>query len=300
MTELKLENLRRQAERWHKVLRVAREADKFVISIVRGVGLAEGQVISEQFHVHAAPEIEEYLGRPDFQRKLFRPSKRGIVLVDVAGYSRYDTLGQSAILTMFYDSLELAEFSNDLFSGQPSIDQIVPTGDGCFIVFQPEVSEEVFKSVCSIHASFCSHQKRLLKKHRTAAKGPVLGIRLACDIGEVDFIVDAAGNRNAYGTGLNETARLLQYGRAALKKRIGGQDPVSVAFYGAELREQAESLAAYFRTLPDVKVSSMDLGKVATKHDRELELRCLVDLPGHILFPMNASIPKAKVVTETS
>jgi len=192
----------------------------------------------------------------------------------------------------------LAELSNDLFSGEPSIDQIVPTGDGCFIVFKPEVNDRVFNSVFSIHASFCTHQKRLLRKLGPEPPGRVVGIRLACHLGDVDFIVDSAGNRNAYGTGLNETARILQSGRAALKKHLGGQDPVSVAFYGLELHPQAQALSNYFQGLRGVKVRLIDLETVTTKHGLPILLRCVTDLPEHILVPFHSLIPKEKSAPE--
>lgn len=295
MIQLDLKELRRRASTWHKVLSVTTHESKIFVSVVRGLSLTAGpSVISEEFQLHATPEIAQYLAAAEFQRKLFRPSKRGIVLVDVAGYSRYDTAGQSAILSMFYESLQWAEFSNDLFSGEPSIDQIVPTGDGCFIVFKPEVAESVFKAAFSIHASFCIYQKRLVSKTKAEVTAETIGIRLACQVGDVDFIVDAAGNRNAYGTGLNETARILQYGRSALRKHLSGQDPVSVAFYRSDLHPQADALARSFRHLPDVQAKLIDLGTVTTKHDHLLQLRCIKDLPRHILFPFNSPIPQEK------
>lgn len=293
MIELDLDGVRRQADTWHKVLSVARECGMVTITVVRGLRIATSPpIVSDMFQLKSTPELETYLASPEFQRKLFQPSKRGIVLIDVAGYSLHDTLGQSAILTMFYESLQLAEASNDLFSREPSIDQIVPTGDGCFIVFKPQVNDHVFKSVFSIHASFCAYQKRLLKQQETRPVNEMLGVRLACHVGDVDFIVDAAGNRNAYGTGLNETARILQYGRASLKKRLGEQDPVSVAFYGSDLNSQADALATYFQRLAGVKLKLTDLGTVSTKHNLKLCLRCLTNLPSHVVFPFNSPIPQ--------
>lgn len=295
MIELDLNGLRAQAGSWHKVLKIERGRQYLTLTVVRGLSL-QGQpsVLTEDFQLPRLAEIEAFLASREFRRKLFSPSTRGIVLVDVAGYSRYDTRAQSAILTMFYESLQLAQLSNDLFAGEPSIDQIVPTGDGCFIVFKPEVNDRVFNSVFSIHASFCTHQKRLLKKVRTDPTPEVVGIRLACHLGDVDFIVDAAGNRNAYGTGLNETAGILQSGRTALKARLGGHDPVSVAFYGLELHAQAQALCSYFQGLPGVKVSLIDLETVTTKHDLPIVLRCVTDLPEHVLVPFHSPIPEDK------
>jgi hypothetical protein len=291
MSELQLDSLKREAATWHKVLEVAHSGDTVSITVVRGLNLGLGPLmIADQFNLKRTPQLEAYLSSPEFQRKLFSPSKRGIVLVDVAGYSKYDTRGQSAILTMFYEGLQLAKFSNDVFSREPSIDQIVPTGDGCFVVFKPEVTDRVMKALFSIHASFYSHQRRLLKHFGKANVEKVLGIRLACHVGDVDFIVDAAGNRNAYGTGLNEASRILHYGREALRKELGGQDPTSVAFYKKELDSQAGPLIAVLMGLSNADAKLVDLGSVTAKHGLELEMRCLMNLPKHVAFPVDSPI----------
>jgi hypothetical protein len=166
----------------------------------------------------------------------------------------------------------------------------VPTGDGCFIVFKPEVTDRVMQALFSIHASFYCHQRRLLKHFGKVNIEEVLGIRLACHVGDVDFIVDAAGNRNAYGEGLNVTARLLQFGREALKKQLGGQDPTSVAFYGEELDSQAGPLIDVLKGLSKVDAKLVDLGRVTVKHGLELQMRCLMNLPKHLGFPFDSPI----------
>ncbi|MEI8291962.1 MAG: hypothetical protein WCH99_21030 [Verrucomicrobiota bacterium] len=288
MSEIKIEDLKREVKTWHKVLEITRNGDTVSITVVRGLTLgSDPKVVADTFKVKNTGELETYLASPEFQRKLFIPSKRGIVLVDVAGYSKYDTRGQSAILTMFYESLQLAKFSNDLFSREPSIDQIVPTGDGCFIVFKPEVTNRIMHAIFSIHASFYCHQRRLLKNSGKADVEDLFGIRLACHVGDVDFIVDAAGNRNAYGTGLNETARILQYGREALKK-LEVKDPTSVAFYEKDLDSQAASLLNFFKGLTGNETTLVNLGTITAKHGLELELRCFTNLSKHVAFPFNS------------
>jgi hypothetical protein len=125
----------------------------------------------------------------------------------------------------------------------------------------------------------------------------VLGIRIACHVGDVDFIIDAAGNRNAYGTGLNETARILQYGRPALEKKIGTDAPTGVAFFSKELDLQAKPLIDYFDRLQlkGEQVKLVDLGKVMAKHELELELRCFTNLPNHVAFPFNSPMATNKI-----
>ena len=142
----------------------------------------------------------------------------------------------------------------------------------------------------SIQSSIYSRQKRLLKQCGKEQIKDVLGIRLACHVGDVDFIIDAAGNRNAYGTGLNETARILQYGRPALEKMLAGEAPTGVAFFSKELDSQAKPLMDYFNRLQleGARVKLVDLGKVMAKHDSELELRCFTNLPNHVCIPFNS------------
>ena len=288
MNHLDLEGLRKQAESWHKVLRVRREPPRVVISVLRGIDLQDGaRVVSEDFVVTASSELETFLRSAEFARKLFSPSQRGIILVDVAGYSRYGTEAQGAILSMFYESLRLAELSSDLLTGRPTIDQIIPTGDGCFIVFKPEVNHQVFRAVFSIHTSFCTHQKRLLKRYGVEGPSEGLGIRLACHVGEVDFIVDAAGNRNAYGTGLNQAAWILKEGRAKLRA-TKGNDAVSVAFYEDGLHGQAADLVTHFRKITELRSSMIELGVASSKDQVPVTLRCLLDLPQNLLAPFGS------------
>lgn len=286
-----LETARRDAKTWHKVLDIQDDGDQTVVTVVRGLCLGDQpSVLADELRFIASPELTAFLSSPEIRQKLFRPSKRGIVLVDVAGYSKFDTRGQSGILTIFYEGLQLAKFSTDLYSRGPSIDQIVPTGDGCFIIFKPDVTDRLLQSVFSIQSSFYCHQKGLLKQ-RGKAHLDVLGIRLACHVGDVDFIIDAAGNRNAYGTGLNETARILQHGRPALEKKLGAEIATGVAFFSKELDAQARPIIDFFDCLPSHagQVKFVDLGRVAAKHGTELQLRCFTNIPNHVGFPFDAS-----------
>lgn len=295
MTKDQLENLKKEAKTWHKVLEIRHEGTKVLITVVRGLSLGDAPlVLADTIRTDASLELDAFLASAEIQQKLFSPSKRGVVLIDVAGYSRFDTRGQSAILTTFYEGLQLAQFSNDLFSRDPSIDQIIPTGDGCFVVFNPDVTNRILQSVFSIQASFYCHQRRLLKRFGKSNIQEVLGIRLACHVGEVDFIIDAAGNRNAFGTGLNETARILQYGRPALKEKLGGEDPTGVAFFDKELDSQAKPIIEFFDHLKKEQVKLVDLGTVKAKHDLQLELRCFTHLPNHVGFPFNSPLPQDK------
>ena len=136
------EHARKDAKTWHKLLAIQQDGDDTVVTVVRGLCLGdEPSVLTDALRFASSPELSAFLATPEIQQKLFRPSKRGIVLVDVAGYSKFDTKGQSAILTTFYEALQLAQLSNDLFLSDPSIDQIIPTGDGCFIVFTSNVTD---------------------------------------------------------------------------------------------------------------------------------------------------------------
>jgi hypothetical protein len=293
MNELDLEGLRKQAESWHKVLRVRREPLRVVISVLRGIDVRDGaHVMSEDIELPASAELEAFLSSPPFVRKLFSPSERGIILIDLAGYSRHGTEAQGAILSMFYESLRMAELSSDLLTGRPTIDQIIPTGDGCFIVFEPEVNHQVFRAVFSIHTSFCAHQKRLLKRYSVGGSTEGLGIRLACHVGEVDFIVDAAGNRNAYGTGLNQAAWILEEGRTMLRA-TKGNDPVSVAFYEHGLHTQAADLVNHYRKITQFSSMMLDLGVASNKHQVPIAMHCLLDLPQNLLAPFGSWEEKA-------
>jgi len=282
--QISLQNARNGAKTWHKVLEISDEVDFKCVTVVRGLTTGEDStILAEKLKFAKSPELDVFLASPEIQQKLFCPSKRGIILIDIAGYSKFDTKALSAILTMFYESLKVADFGQKMLSSGSKIDQIVPTGDGCFIVYDADVTDRILSAVFAIQSSFYCHQKKLLWKNKISDVKDVFGIRIACHIGEIDFITDSAGNRNAYGVGLNETARILQCGRATLNK-VHGEDPVAVVFFSSELDKQAENLIIYFPRIGNNEIKHINLGKVKTKHDLEMEIRCFIKMPNHIAF----------------
>jgi len=294
MTEAQknLENIRKAASGWHKLLQIRKEGEQTIVTIVRGFRGGESpEIFADDWRLATSPELDAFLASPEIQQKLYQPSKRGIVLVDIAGYSKYDTKSQSAILSMFYEGLRLSTFSNDLFSRDSNVDQVVPTGDGCYIIYKPNVADRVLRSVFGIHASFYIHQMRMLRGKTDLKAVEPLGIRFACHVGEVDFIVDAAEHRNAYGTGLNEAARILAGGREALKKKTG-EDPTGVVYFDKVLEPQAKPFCQHFASFKNISLKLVDFGRVKVKHDLEFDLQCLTGLPKNVGLPFNYPLEK--------
>ena len=296
MNAIEIEDVKTLAESWHQILEIKRAEEKFIVTVSRGlVEDRDGsRILAEAVHVPVKPEIEEFLQSVEIQAKIFAPCQRGIVLVDIAGYSRFNTRGQSAMLAAFHEGLQAGRFSSDLFSGgEKNIDLIVPRGDGCFVILREGIEEQVLQSIFSIHAGFYCYQKRMQRDFRT--DGEVVGLRFACHVGELSFITDVAGNRNAFGTGMNETARILDLGRTATKEAAAGEDPTGIVYFADNLDAQASLIAEFFATLRgDNPPSLRDLGVRRDKHQFEYPIRSFGPLPNHIGFTFGTPLPKSK------
>jgi len=284
-----VEELKKVAALWHKILQIRKDGDRTIVSVVQGIANQRDSaaVLTADYPMNSSQEIDKFLSGPEMRAKMFSPVERGIVLVDIAGYSQFDTLGQGAILAAFHESLRLGDRSMGMFSANEIVDLIVPTGDGCFLILNPEYNEKALLSVFSLHSSFHCHQARLMKQFDV--QGDSVGLRFACNVGEVDFIVDSGGNRNAYGTGVNETARLLEMGRKGYREKHDGADPTGIVYFGDRQRSQAELLSPFLTKVADTY--EVDLGKIKGKHDLELNLSCFAPLPDRIGFALDVPLP---------
>jgi hypothetical protein len=198
------------------------------------------------------------------------------------------------MLAAFHEGLQAGQFSSDLFSGgDKNIDLVVPTGDGCFVILKEGLEGQVLQSIFAIHAGFYCYQKKLQKRFQM--DGEVLGLRFACHVGELSFITDAAGNRNAFGTGMNETARILDLGRAATKKASGGEDPTGIAYFTDDIDPQSAIVAEFFSQLGGKNPPVLsDLGVSQDKHGFEYPIRSFGPLPNHIGFSFGTPLPRLK------
>lgn len=118
--------------------------------------------------------------------------------------------------------------------------------------------------------------KKFSEKHDSKNK---LHLRISCTLGETDFFYDISGNRNCYGIGLNEAARILFSGQNEILTKYSNEDSLDSVFFDKTVLNQASSLiksltknSSYFPTIKD-------LGYIADKHDKKRQIWWLKDLP---------------------
>lgn len=221
-----------------------------------------------------------------FRDSMFAPKDRGVLLIDVAGYSRYDTLYQSSVLSLFNQALDYSLKKFRRLSGKKCLEQIVPTGDGCFVIFSDCVNDYFLKAAYTLFSEMNRMQDTLIGKFTGQPNScEKMYLRFGAAIGETDFFYDPAGKRNCYGTGMNETERILTLGRERVESGSHRQDTVDTIFIHGDLSGQAEELLELLRKkghAPELQ----DLGPLTDKHGLSRPAYWLHHLPPHEDIPL--------------
>lgn len=241
------------------------------------------EVLTRVLPLPRTEEIINHLNSSEMNEKLLVPKERGLVLVDVVGYSLYDALGQAAILALLQQTVETARFALGLFSGSAIIEQIVPTGDGCYFILAEHLNDRFVRAALAITAGLHHEQVHQLKAFDLAVEPQhLIQVTIACHLGAVDFFRDVAGNRNCFGPGMNEAARILDLGKKAAKSHYRGQEIANTIFFGAELLPQITPIKEHLRSIqaqPQAEI--YDLGK---RRDKLTHL----DLPSHVAITFDS------------
>jgi hypothetical protein len=245
---------------------------------------ANPKVLTHVLRLPRTQAIIDYLNSSEVQEKLLAPRERGVILVDVVGYSRYDALGQAAILVLLQQAIDAGLFAQSLFSRAAVIEQIVPTGDGCYFVFQEHLNDKFARAALAVIAGLTVEQMRLRKKFDLPVEPEhFVEITIACHLGVVDFFQDVTGNRNCFGPGMNETARILDLGKQAAGQAQPGQAIANTVFFGAELLPQMTTIRDYLNSLQAARgVEIHDLGSPTDKHDVPHPIYWLTNPPSHL------------------
>ena len=104
----------------------------------------------ENYIILRSHPIEQYLKSDEIESIKYAPKERGLLLIDVVGYSKYDTLGQAAIISIFKQSLDSALLTAKIFSEIKVIEQIIPNGDGCYVVFSEQINDRFLRIVLAV------------------------------------------------------------------------------------------------------------------------------------------------------
>lgn len=132
-----------------------------------------------------------------------------IVLVDVVGFSKLTSEQQVTAAVIINGELERSIKLSNSFSAREMEEVVagfVPTGDGFYVVLQPEMTGYGLSLAISLRAALLNASER----SEDAGSGALYeGIRVASHFGEVCQFYDVTGKENFVGHGMNECARIL-------------------------------------------------------------------------------------------
>lgn len=284
---MKLEELSKFLKNVTKIRSIEYSADKIKIIYIltMDVNTNPPTVLCDSIEIDNSSEIEQYLKSKEVESIIYAPKERGILLIDIVGYSKYDTFGQAAIISIFKQSLDLALSRVNMFSKTNMTEQIIPTGDGCYVIFNEQINDRFFGVVLGVKCEIFNFQKRWLKKLKRVDADNRIGIRMACEFGEVDFFIDGAGNRNCYGIGMNETKRILCCGKKEAEKKYPSRITEGTVFIGKKVLDQANIMVDHMKNSLNVSnVEIIDLGELVDKHEEKRNVWWLTGLPNQIAY----------------
>lgn len=157
------------------------------------IGVPDGTDISAFSHkLSAATETEE-------KRYLRRDLTKGFVLMDVVGYSKMTLDEQLGLLSRVQAMLRNG--TGEQF--QESVEGFIPTGDGCFVVFN--------ENGLSRMMMFARWLRTTIEEYNTLELSTIrIAVRVAAHIGTVDYYRDLHDGWNYIGPGINQTARIME------------------------------------------------------------------------------------------
>lgn len=229
-------------------------------------------------------ELKEFIQSEKFQNALFRPVRRGILLIDIAGFSKGDTLHQAAVLSVFNQVIKYSLDALKSFSDRPVVEQIIPTGDGCYIVFNEDINSTFFRAVLTINSAMHAVQGKIAERFEKNGKEyDKLRVRIGCTLQETDFFYDVTGQRNCYGVGMNEAARILSYGQKEAELRFQNTDTIGSLFFDETLMEQAKPILDTLKKIQRNMIFEK-MCDVADKHGITRTIYWLNNLPRNLSF----------------
>ncbi len=253
---------------------INKKQESVFVEIIKGIDFSSDPptLLIDKVKFRLTTEIDAYLTNLD-EHTYYKPRDRGVILIDVVGYSKYDTLAQNAILTTIKRAV--LEQLRPLFVGIPfnPILQIIPTGDGFYFVCDENINDRFHNIGFAIFSAMHVMQNRIIKESgRDLKSGNRIELRVGCYLGECDFFIDLAGNKNCYGIAMNEAARVLSYGQKEAERKFNGVDTSSSLFLSSKVFQQSKPLIDYMNKDLNLQVQCDDLGLVADKHGIERKI----------------------------
>jgi len=237
------------------------------VEIIEGIVFSKHnpEILVSKYNIDFSVSLKKFIKTLKFQDALYKPKKRGVVLIDVADYSKGDSLYFASILTVFNtlinNIINLLETKNKL------VEQIIPTGDGCYLVFNETMNNDFFKIVLMIINEMNKLQSSILRKFsKKSTFYNKLHLRISCTLNDTDFFRDVARNRNCYGIGLNEAERILDSGQNEVLLKYPEQHSLDSVFYDETVLDQAKNLLIELKEKSNYKPEIQNLGPLTDKH----------------------------------
>lgn len=270
-----------------KIYSIEDKGDYIYVSTIKGVDMSETSpnVLVNKYNIKKTPIINDFLSSETISTASLNPLKRGIILIDIIGYSKGNTLLQGAYLSIFNEAINSILETQQIFAKDNIIEQIIPTGDGCYLVCNESINDRFFRLVFGILSNFHVHQNRVLKDMGLPYKsGKRLAIRVGCILGEVDFITDVSGNRNCFGIGMNEAARVLSCGQKYVKEELSKPDE-NTLFFDDSVLQQAQGIVKWIKDITSDKnpaIEIIELGMLEDKHHFKRNVWWMCNIPQHV------------------
>ena len=276
--KLTFEKLVHLIESGTKIYKVDETNDK--IQIIEGIVFTkdEPDILISKYNIDFTDKLKKFIVSERCQDAIFNPKKRGVILIDIVDYSKGNSLYFASLLTIFNTVLNHIVLKLDNIN--KLVEQIIPTGDGCFLVFNETTNSSFFQIVLIIINEMNNYQDKILKKfYKKQNTDNKLHIRISCTLGETDFFYDISGNRNCYGIALNEAARVLAAGQKEILINYPNENSLNTVFFDDTVLGQANSLIVKLHKNSLYYPSIKNLGYIADKHMIKRQIWWLKDLP---------------------
>jgi hypothetical protein len=250
------------------------------IQIIEGIvfNKNEPNVLISKYNIRFTNRLKALIETNKFQDAMFRPVKRGVLLIDIVDYSKGNSLYFASILTVFNTILH--HIIVRLKTINKLVEQIIPSGDGCYLVFNENINDSFFKIVLIVLNEMSNLQDDILEKHLKLQNfHNKLHLRISCTLNETDFFYDISRNRNCYGIALNEAARILDAAQNEISLNYPNEDSIDSVFFDETVVEQANSLIKVLNEKGMSKATIKDLGHISDKHLIKRQIWWMKDLP---------------------
>ncbi len=276
--KITIEKLINLINRGTKIYKIDKPNER--IEIIEGIVFDNDgpHVLISKYQIAFTDQLKALIETDKFQDAIFRPRNRGVMLIDIVDYSKGNSLYFASLLTVFNTILHQVILK--LKTINKLVEQIVPSGDGCYLVFNENINNSFFKIVLIILNEMNNLQDDILEKHlRIRKSDKKLHLRISCTLNETDFFYDISGNRNCYGIALNEASRILHSAQNEIAAKFPNEDSFDSVFFDKTVVGQANSLIKSLNKNSQYNVSIIDLGYISDKHVIERQIWWMKDLP---------------------